>query len=175
VRASPGRLRLKELAGDLFRRAKSEHLTPGKMGLSVGIGVFCACTPLLGLHIWMALALATLLRVNRLWAAVGSRASFGPVFAGIVFFEIETAHRLRTGTWASIFPRDALAHGRELMTDWVIGAGIVGAALGALAGLFAYGWAMRRGDRRHPGLAAPALVSPRTPDGPLPPSSGSPP
>lgn len=153
--------RFRSVTLQLWERAKREHSTPGELALSVGVGVFAGCTPFYGLHMWVALGLATLFRLNRLWAFVGSRISFTPIFAWIAFCEIESAHRLRTGAWARLAPHDALDHGRELLRDWMIGTPIVGFALGAATALLAYAVARR--------------VSPRTPGEPRPPSSEFPP
>ncbi|HEX8790077.1 MAG TPA: DUF2062 domain-containing protein [Polyangiaceae bacterium] len=144
----------------LWERAKREHSTPREVGWSVGVGVFSGCTPFLGLHMWIAVGLASLFRLNRLWAFLGSRVSSNVLFAWIAFVEIEGAHRLRTGVWAPLAPREALTHGRELLHDWLVGAALVGALLGAALGFLAYG-------------AARARASGRTPAAPLPPSSGS--
>jgi uncharacterized protein (DUF2062 family) len=146
----------------LWQRALSEHSSPREIGWSVALGVFSGCSPLLGLHMWIALALATLFRVNRLWAFVGSRVSSNVLFAWIAFAEIELAHRLRTGEWAPLAPREALAHGRQLITDWFVGATLVGAALGAALGAVAY-VAMRRWRR----------LNPHTPHAAQPPTSES--
>jgi len=152
-------------ARDLWERALREHSTPAEIGLAVAIGVFSACTPFLGAHMWIALALATIFRLNRLWAFIGSRFSFLPVFAWVSFCEIEGAHRLRTGSWVPLAPREALAHGSELFADWLVGTVLVGGTLAAMAGLLAYE-AARRWKKR---------VTGRTLAGSPPPSSESPP
>jgi uncharacterized protein (DUF2062 family) len=132
---------------ELWRLAWSEHSTPREVGWSVALGVFAGCTPFLGLHMWIALALATLFRVNRLWAFVGSRVSSNVFFAWIAFGEIELAHRLRLGAWAPLVPSEALKHGRQLLVDWFLGSALIGAALGAALGGLAYAAARRRQNR----------------------------
>jgi hypothetical protein len=112
---------------------------------------------------WLALALATLFRLNRVWAFLGSRVSSNVIFVWIAFAEIELAHRARTGDWARLAPRDALVHGKELLGDWMLGSAPVGAALGAATGLAAYAFVLRRGLTR------------RRPAEPPPPTSESPP
>ncbi len=163
----------KERALELFARARREHSSPCEIGLSVAVGVFCACTPLWGFHTVTALALATVFRLNRLWAALSSRL---PIFLWIAFSEIQIAHRLRSGAWVGLAPRETLSHGRDLLTDWILGTAIVGSALAAVAGCVAYGFARRwsRMDRERAADAA-ATVSSHTPDERRPPSSGSPP
>lgn len=153
----------------LWELAKREHSTPREVGWSVGLGVFCGCTPFLGLHMWIALGLASLFRLNRLWAFLGSRVSSNVIFAWIAFSEIEAAHRLRTGQWAPLTPRDALTNGRQLVHDWLLGAALVGGLLGAVLGFFAYRAALRWR------VSHPLATSEHTPGGPPPRSSGSPP
>ena len=104
----------------------------------MAVGTFCACTPLVGLHIWLALGLATAFRLNRLWAAVGSRATTPGLLPVVVFLEIEVAHRARFGVWAPLSPRQALAQGPDLLLDWVLGTVPVGALYATLLGLVAY-------------------------------------
>jgi uncharacterized protein (DUF2062 family) len=155
---------------DLWRRAKAEHSTPREVGWSVAIGVFCGCTPFIGFHMWMALGLATALRLNRLWAFLGSRISTNVVLAWIAFSEIQLAHRLRTGAWLPLNPADILAHPWQLfgqvVGDWLVGAILVGAVLAALLGALSYGLARRWRPRGVP-------LRPRTLEEPRPPSSGS--
>ena len=148
-------------ARNLWRRARREHSTPREVGWSVAVGVFSGCTPFLGLHMWIALALATIFRLNRLWAFIGSRISSNVIFVWIAFAEIELAHRARTGAWARLAPRDALANGRQLFGDWLVGAAGAGLVLGAVFGVVAYFAARRRELSRH------------KPGGPRPPSLGS--
>jgi uncharacterized protein (DUF2062 family) len=150
---------------ELWRLALAEHASPREIAFAVALGTFVACTPLVGFHIWLALGFATLLRLNRLWAAVGSRATTPGLLPPIVFAEIELAHRVRFGVWAPLSPRQALAQGPDLLLDWVIGMLPVGLLYATLLGLVAYALARRRGQR----------LTSSTPGGPRPASSGSPP
>jgi uncharacterized protein len=152
--------RLWQRIRDLWVRAKREHSTPREVGWSVAIGVFCGCTPFLGLHMWFALGLATIFRLNRLWAFIGSRVSTSVLFAWIAFSEIEVACRLRTGAWMPLSPADILDRGWRLIGDWLMGTVIVGSALAALLGALAYAAAR---------CGAPVTLN--TPEGPLRPSS----
>jgi uncharacterized protein (DUF2062 family) len=144
--------------------------------MSVAAGVFAGCTPW-GVHAAVALALATLLRLNRLWALLASRASILPVYLLVAFCEIEVGHRLRTGQSTHLSAADAFAHRSEFVTDWVVGTLPVGCALAAAAGLVSYAcarvWARSPGRGPSSG-ASDGAVSWRRLDGPRPPSSGSP-
>jgi uncharacterized protein len=151
----------------LWARAKREHSSPGEVAWSVALGVFCGCSPFIGLHMWLALALASALRLNRLWAFLGSRISSGVLLAWIVFSEIELAHRLRTGAWLalSLDPVSSFAFNRgwRLFGDWLLGWTMVGAPLATVLGFLALGAARRwQRIRRH------------TPAAPRPPTSESP-
>jgi uncharacterized protein (DUF2062 family) len=150
--------------GRLWQRALDERSSPGEVAWSIAIGVVAGCTPLIGLHMWIAMALATLLRKNRLWAFVGSRVSATPFVALIAFAEIELAHHLRQGAWIPLAPREALAHGKELLLDWFLGTAVVAPVLAAAFGGAAYA-AMRRWPR----------LTRRAPPGAPPQSSESPP
>jgi uncharacterized protein (DUF2062 family) len=155
--------------GELWVLARSERSTPRQIALSVVVGAFAAFTPFIGFHMWIALLLATLLRLNRLWAFLASRVSITPVFAAVAFGEIEVAHRLRTGAWlASLAPSEVLVHARELIVDWLLGTALVGGALAAGAGGVAYVVARRW-------TAARSATVTRTLGGLPPPSSESPP
>jgi uncharacterized protein (DUF2062 family) len=136
---------------ELAARALGERCTPRGIGLSVGAGAFAGCTPW-GFHAAVALALATVLRLNRLWAFLASRVSILPVYLAFAISEIEVGHRLRTGQFTHQTPSEAFAHRYELMTDWAIGTLLVGGAVAVLSGLVAYAcaraWQKRRGGRQ---------------------------
>jgi hypothetical protein len=115
------------------------------------------CTPFIGLHAGLALVAATVLRLNRLWALIGSRVSFFALLPWITLAEIETAHRLRTGQWAPLSLSDADRQAKEWFLDWCLGALPVGGALALVLGALAYAIAARRGSftRRTPAPAPP--------------------
>jgi uncharacterized protein (DUF2062 family) len=151
-------------ARELWVLAKNERASPAEIGWSLGVGVWIAFCPFIGLHLGIAFLVATVLRLNRLWAMVGSRASAAPLLISVAFLEIEAAHRLRTGAWAPVAPREVLAHGRELLLDWCLGTPLVATPLAVLAGVVGYAIA-RRWQR----------LKSRRLDAPPPPSSESPP
>ncbi len=147
----------------LWLLALLERASPRGIGSSVAVGVFCGCTPFIGFHAIMAVAFATVLRLNRLWALVGSRVSFFLVLPWIILAEIQTGHRLRTGQWAQLTLRDAASNAKAWFDDWCIGTTPVGLALALVLGSVAYV------------LSARGLLTPRTPAPAPAPSSGSPP
>jgi hypothetical protein len=118
--------------------AKSERASPKQIGWAVFVGVFSGCTPAVGFHGWVALALATLLRLNRLWAWIGSRVSNIVILPFIVWAEIECARYLRTGRTLVLDRHSVLEQAHFLLLDWCIGSVIVGIALGAIFGVLAW-------------------------------------
>lgn len=128
----------------LWQRAKSERAAPHEIGWAVAIGAFAGCTPALGFHGVVGLALATLFRKNRLFAWLGTRISNMIFLPFIVYAEVQIAHRLRTGAWANIVidrehPFDAMW---PLLLDWILGCIPVGGAIALVMGLGS--WAIAR-------------------------------
>lgn len=128
----------------MWQRAKNERGSPRQIGWAVGVGVFAGCTPLVGLHGWVAIGLATVARLSRLWAWIGSRVSNLLILPWIVFAEIQSAHWLRTGILVPLSVTDALREGPALLLDWCVGSVFVGPALGLSLGFVAYLYARRR-------------------------------
>jgi len=150
----------------LWKLAKSERAEPHQIGLAVFVGVFAGVTPLVGFHGWAAIAAASLLRLNRLYAWLGSRISNILILPFIIYAEIQSAHYLRTFHFVSIDRTNALEQAPHLLLDWCVGTVLVGVPLAALAGLIAYTIAkLKRG-------ASPE-VTPGTPSESPAPSSGS--
>src|SRR5207244_5605107 len=96
----------------------------------------------------LGLGLATLLRLNRLWALIGTRISTGIFLPWVILAEVQASHRLRTGQWAPLSAKDAVEHVREWLLDWCIGTIPVGLFLATTLGAVAYGYARRRDVRR---------------------------
>jgi uncharacterized protein (DUF2062 family) len=137
------RRRIARALRDLWERAKNEHSSPAEIGRSMAIGAFTACTPFVGFHLGIALALATALKQNRIWAMIGSRLSTTPIFLVTTFSEIQFAHRLRTGTWLTMSVQDVMSRGPELILDWGLGCLVLGTAIAVAVGLAATALARR--------------------------------
>ena len=117
------------------------------MALAVAVGAFAGCTPAVGFHGGLAVAGASLLRLNRLWAFVGSRVSNFLVFPWIVMAEIQLAHRARSGSWVSLTRENVLSNASALLADWCLGSIAVGAVVAVFCGALAHGWASARAHR----------------------------
>jgi uncharacterized protein (DUF2062 family) len=160
----------------LWQLARREHATPPEIGRAVAVGVFAGCTPAIGFHGWIAVGLATLLRLNRLWAFLGSRVSTFFILPWIALAEVELAHRIRVGRWAALTVDTVLHEAPGLLVDWLAGALAVGGALAALLGTVAYLVARRYHPSTSPPVAdlgpsrdRPSLLPPRRPSAAPPP------
>jgi uncharacterized protein (DUF2062 family) len=147
----------------LWVLATSERATAREIGWAVAIGVFAGCTPALGFHGLLAIALATLLKKNRLFAWLGSRISNMFVLPFVVLAEVQLAHRVRQGTWATLDRKHILSEAPNLLFDWFLGTIPVGLLLAVVFGFAA--WALVRRRER---------LKPKTPDEDPQSSSGSP-
>lgn len=153
--------RLWEKIKALWKLARSERASPREIGWAVAIGAFAGCTPALGFHGVVGLALATLCRKNRLFAWLGTRISNMMILPFIVIAEIEVAHRVRTGEWIAIaidhdHPLDAMW---PLLLDWMLGCIPVGGAIALMMGLVSWGIAHWRAKR----ALRPSLPEDRSP------------
>lgn len=154
----------------VWRLALRERATPREIAQAVALGAFCGASPALMVRPWIAVALATAIRRNRLFAFLGSHLSGNFVLTPVLALaEVQLAHRLRTGAFLALTLDDVMEHGPALLLDWIAGFLPVGAAVALLFGGAAYGCAVhhqRRMRRR---------LSERRPSRPPPPSSESPP
>jgi uncharacterized protein (DUF2062 family) len=128
----------------LWRMARSERASPSEIAWAVGLGVFVGCTPALGFHGWLALAVATVCKKNRLFTWLGSRISNILILPFIALASIQLAHRVRTGAWLVVDREHALEQAQSMLLDWCLGSIPVGAALGVLCAVASYAIARRR-------------------------------
>jgi len=151
---------------DLLRRLLHEHSEPSRLGAAVAVGVVVGCSPLFGLHIWIALLLAWALRLNKVAVILGSHVSIPPLAPFIAFAGVQIGSRLLHGTWVSLALADVSLGRiptllRTFLLDWMVGGLIVGAALAVPAFLTVYAAAQRRQTKRAPGERADWLESTR--------------
>ncbi len=116
--------------------------------MAVAVGVFAGCTPAIGFHGWVAVGAATILRLNRLYAFVGSRVSAFFILPFIIIAEIQSSHYVRTHTWVALSWQHASEEGFALFGDWILGTFLVGIPLAIVLGVLAYAWGMRRASAK---------------------------
>jgi hypothetical protein len=109
------------------------HSTPLQVGAGVALGTVIGLTPLYGLHLAMALALAAALRINIAGAALATQIS-NPLFAPFLI-----AASVRTGHWMGVGGggMGIEAGIPQVLGAWLAGGLALGAALGLLLGVLA--------------------------------------
>jgi uncharacterized protein len=153
--------RLWEKIKTIWTLAKSERASPREIGWAVAIGAFAGCTPAIGIHGGLAIALATLFKKNRLFAWLGSRISNMVFLPFIAIAEVQVSHRLRTGAWVELDRENAIDQAGTLLLDWCLGTIPVGIAIGVIMGVIAW-WFARRRDRRRSENDAAESAAPRS-------------
>jgi len=134
--ASRGILRrVREALESLLR----EHASGPRLGAAVGVGVLVGCSPFLGLHTLIALALATLFRLNRLAVLMGTQVSVPPLTPLMLLLNAQVGARLLQGRWLTLsieqvraMPARALV--AELFWDSLVGGLVVGGLLAVVLG-----------------------------------------
>lgn len=141
------RARLNELSG--------AHETPRRLGLAVGVGVLCGCSPFLGFQTLIALAAAFLFRLNKLAVLIGLQISVPPITPVVVLAGLELGELLLHGKSISLTLTQLRAMGgKELMArffvDLTVGGLTLGLVCGAILGAVAEWWIIRRRARARP-------------------------
>jgi len=136
--------RLRELAVRLM----TEGLTPGGAAAAVFIGVFIAFVPIYGLQSIAAIALATVLRLNKPLTFAATFVNNPLLQPFLVVGSIEVGQFVVYGRWVALAP-SALASIslHEHLASWLVGGVILGAAAGGACAALAAGivvWAAVR-------------------------------
>lgn len=134
--------------------------TPERVAAAIAIGVAVGFSPFLGAHIWIALGLAFLLRLNKLDTVLGQFAG-NPWTIPPVFAAGYALGRLLLGYKAGKMPKFQWSHMLESQfwsgpaKAFLLGTTILAAGFG-IASYFAAREVLRWYHRRHPRVAARA-------------------
>jgi uncharacterized protein (DUF2062 family)/SAM-dependent methyltransferase len=139
----------------LLRRILRERTTPARTGLAVALGVLIGLSPFYGLHLFLCVAAATLLGLNRAITYLAANISIPPLFPFLAFASVQAGNfvlhgRLVPVSIDSLRSMDPWTFG----VDWLLGSVLVGLVLAAPAGLVSFAL-MRRFRARHPLLEDP--------------------
>jgi uncharacterized protein (DUF2062 family)/2-polyprenyl-3-methyl-5-hydroxy-6-metoxy-1,4-benzoquinol methylase len=143
--------KIRELAGRLWR----EHSSPSRLGAAVAVGIVVGCSPFFGLHFWIGLGLALLLRLNKVAVLLGSQISIPPLAPFLGFASVQLGALLLTGQTVELTVDDfSLSNLPELLRhfllNWVVGGLALGLAL-AVPGFGLTAALVRRRRRRAAG------------------------
>lgn len=128
-----------ERARRFVRRIASEHASPGRLFAACVVGAIVGSTPFFGLHLVLCIAVASLLRLNRVAVYAAANVSIPPLAPALAFACIEVGSRVLHGRGAPI-GREALRSvspltlAADVLAAWTVGAPIVGGAIGVVLG-----------------------------------------
>lgn len=142
-----------------WRELAGTDLSVPNLSAALAVGALVAPTPVLGLHTWMAVGLALLLRLNRLAAFAGSNLANPLTMAPLVWLDVQIGARL-LGRPVPPWP------GRERLWSWLgelyleawLGALVLGPLLAGLTWIAAR-LLLPRWRRAHPSPPSPSSSS----------------
>jgi uncharacterized protein (DUF2062 family)/2-polyprenyl-3-methyl-5-hydroxy-6-metoxy-1,4-benzoquinol methylase len=125
--------KIRELAGRLWR----EHSSPSRLGAAVAVGIVVGCSPFFGLHFWIGLGLALLLRLNKVAVLLGSQISIPPLAPFLGFASVQLGALMLSGQMVELTVDDFSISNlpellRHFLLNWVVGGLALGLALAAL-------------------------------------------
>jgi uncharacterized protein (DUF2062 family) len=134
-----------KLRAAIHRRAKEQwrilrgRNTPGRLSLSIALGVFIGCLPTYGLHIWLCLAVCLPLRLDAVAAYFAANISNPFVAPFLIFAEIETGSYLLRGVAAPLSIEGVRRLGvGGFLGEAALGSLVVGGALAIFFGALAW-------------------------------------
>ncbi|MFY9822566.1 MAG: DUF2062 domain-containing protein [Thermoanaerobaculia bacterium] len=138
---------------DLLYRLRTEGTSPRDQAIAVALGAFIGCTPLYGLHLFLCIAFARLLRVNPALAYLASHVSLPGLWPFIMMAELEVGRRLRGESYLRLHLNSLREIGwRQAGIDLTVGTLVIGGGVAVILGLFTL-WATSR-RQLNPELAA---------------------
>lgn len=123
------------------REVFAEHAhDPVRLALAVGVGLFFGITPIWGLQLVTALAVAHWLKLNKAITAVASNISIPPLAPFIVCGALVLGHWLFTGEVMELSPKlMTRAKVMEYLWQWVLGSVVLAVIVAALGTIVTYG------------------------------------
>jgi uncharacterized protein (DUF2062 family) len=142
----------------LFAAMLAEHRAPGRVAAAIVVGAIVGCTPLFGFHILLCLALAFLLRLNKVIVYAAANLSIPPLVPFIGFASVQLGERVRFGHWlpltVAVFKNEpAKQLAARFFWSWMVGGVLLGAVLGTIGGAAALIWVRDHTERDAIGTA----------------------
>jgi len=143
---------MRETLKRLWRSLCREHASPRLLAAGVAVGVLVGCSPFYGLHFWIGMGLALLLRLNKLAVLLGIQISIPPVTPVLIFAVVQTGALMLGGRPLTLAVQDLTLDNMpdlagSIIVYWLAGWPVVGGALALLAFVLSLS-ALRRYHRR---------------------------
>jgi len=123
----------------LYLTLRTEHVTPGKLGLAIGLGSFLGFSPFWGFHLLLCVLVASIFRLNRMLLYAAANLA-NPVTAPLLLFaEAQVGQRVLHGAWLDVTLHEVRAAGLAgvgmLFADVIVGWVVAGSVLSILLGI----------------------------------------
>jgi uncharacterized protein (DUF2062 family)/trans-aconitate methyltransferase len=118
---------------------RTEGASRSREASAIGLGIFVGCSPFIGLHLGMCIAIGWLFGLNRLKLYLAANLINPLIMPAILFAEVQSGSWLRRGygyplSMSAISSADLWTFGSDLL----LGSVVVGGLLGVLAGFATY-------------------------------------
>src|SRR3954465_531830 len=87
---------------ELGRQILHSHTEPSRVAAAVLVGAIVGCSPLFGLHLFVCIGLAWLLRLNQVAVYAAANVSIPPLVPFIGFASVQLGERILRGHWLAL-------------------------------------------------------------------------
>jgi len=123
----------------LYLTLRTEHITPAKLGLAIGLGSFLGFSPFWGFHLLLCVVAASIFRLNRMLLYAAANLANPATAPLLLFAEAQVGQRVLHGAWLDVTLHEVRAAGLAgvgmLFADVVVGWLVAGSAIALLLGL----------------------------------------
>lgn len=115
-----------------LRALLTDSVSPEKVGIAAGLGVFLGALPLIACHTVFIIFAASFFRLNKVVALSASQVCMPPFVPALC---IETGYLMRHGRFLTEISMETIGHqGLERFYEWFIGSLVVGPVMAGLVG-----------------------------------------
>ncbi len=135
--------RVRKRIHELWLKLLAEHAAPSRLAAAVFVGCVVGTSPFLGLHFFICLFFAFVLRLNKVVVYAAANISIPPVAPLLAFASAQLGERLLYGRWLSFVSADFRARplrtiAQEFFLTWLVGGLVLGAIIGGVFASIVY-------------------------------------
>jgi len=124
----------------LYLTLRTEHITPAKLGLALGLGSFLGFSPFWGFHLLLCVVAASIFRLNRMLLYAAANLANPATAPLLLFVEAQVGHQVLHGAWLDLTLHEVRAAGlagvgmlfADVLVGWVVAGSVVSVGLGLL-------------------------------------------
>jgi uncharacterized protein (DUF2062 family) len=135
--------RVRKRIHELWLKLLAEHAAPSRLAAAVFVGCVVGTSPFLGLHFFICLFFAFVLRLNKVVVYAAANISIPPIAPLLAFASAQLGERLLYGRWLSFASAEFRARplssiAQEFFLTWLVGGLVLGMMIGAVCGAIVY-------------------------------------